>query len=42
MLNLIEIVSVAVEQLRECVAMLAEDGDAIVTALDQLLSRAGR
>ena len=39
-LHPLEVVSVSVENLGERVASLAKDGDAIVDALDQLLTRA--
>lgn len=39
-LNPLEIVSVPVETLHEHVASLAEDGDTIIAALDELFSRA--
>lgn len=41
-LNPLEIVSVAVEQLGERVTSLADEGDTIVAALDQLFSRVWR
>ena len=39
-LNPLEIVSVPVEALGECVGTLASERDAVITALDELFSRA--
>ena len=40
MLHPLEVVSVAIDQLGEKVANLAEDGDRILAAMDELLTRA--